>query len=165
MYPTICTHHKLHNNNENKIPIFPEYISQKVTEYDVKHLRHTTMENMIAMVKVDTSDLTMIITWAIDISFQSPKLKWASWIHTTPCIVMIIKGNRRTSGMLDTPPQDTPSVGQPWKLISFGKYWLLIYVLCHDHVWCKVMHIIKYSFAGKHFHIYRMRKHWPRHSM
>ena len=23
-YPTICTHHKLHNKNENKIPVFPE---------------------------------------------------------------------------------------------------------------------------------------------
>ena len=49
-----------------------------------KHLRHTTTENMITMGKVDTSDLMMIITWAIDISFQSPKLKWASWTHTTP---------------------------------------------------------------------------------
>ena len=53
-----------------------------------KHLRHTTMENMIPMGKVDTSDLMMIITWAIDISFQSPILKWASWTHTTPYIVM-----------------------------------------------------------------------------
>ena len=35
-----------------------------------KHLRHTTTENMMG--KVDTSDLMMIITWAIDISFQSP---------------------------------------------------------------------------------------------
>ena len=24
-YPTICTHHKLHNNTENKIPVFPEW--------------------------------------------------------------------------------------------------------------------------------------------
>ena len=23
-YPTICTYHKLHNNDENKIPVFPE---------------------------------------------------------------------------------------------------------------------------------------------
>ena len=23
-YPTICTHHKLHNNNKNKFPVFPE---------------------------------------------------------------------------------------------------------------------------------------------
>ena len=59
-----------------------------------KHLRHTTTENMIPMGKVDTSDLMMIITWAIDISFQSPKLKWASWTHTTPYIVMTMKGNR-----------------------------------------------------------------------
>ena len=22
-YPTICTHHKLHNTNENKSPVFP----------------------------------------------------------------------------------------------------------------------------------------------
>ena len=36
-------------------------------------------KNMI-MGKVDTSDLIMIITWAMDISSQSPKLKWASWM-------------------------------------------------------------------------------------
>ena len=26
MYPNICTHHKLHNNYENKFPVFPERI-------------------------------------------------------------------------------------------------------------------------------------------
>ena len=46
------------------------------------------------MGKVDNSDLMMIITWAMDISFQSPKLKWASWTHTTPYIIMTMKGNR-----------------------------------------------------------------------
>ena len=51
-------------------------------------------KNMITMGKVNTSDLMMIITWAIDISFQSPILKWASWTHKTPYIVMKIKGNR-----------------------------------------------------------------------
>ena len=59
-----------------------------------KHLRHTTTENMITMGKADTSDLMMIITWAIDISFQSPKLKWPSWTHTIPYILMKMKGNR-----------------------------------------------------------------------
>ena len=39
-----------------------------------KHLRHTTTENTKAMGKVDTSDLMMIITRAIDISFQSSYL-------------------------------------------------------------------------------------------
>ena len=29
MYLTICTHHKLHNNNENKFPVFPERICSK----------------------------------------------------------------------------------------------------------------------------------------
>ena len=28
-YPTICTHHKLHNTNENKFPVFPECIYNK----------------------------------------------------------------------------------------------------------------------------------------
>ena len=28
-YPNICTHHKLHNNNENKFPFFPELICNK----------------------------------------------------------------------------------------------------------------------------------------
>ena len=33
--------------------------------------------------------------WAINKSFQSPILKWASWTHTTPYIVMKIRGNRK----------------------------------------------------------------------
>ena len=45
-------------------------------------------QNMTTMGKVDTSDLIMIITWAIDISFQSHILKMVSWTHTTPYIVM-----------------------------------------------------------------------------
>ena len=28
-YPTICIHHKLHNTNENKFPVFPECIYNK----------------------------------------------------------------------------------------------------------------------------------------
>ena len=28
-YPTICSHHKLRNNNENKFPVFPERIYNK----------------------------------------------------------------------------------------------------------------------------------------
>ena len=28
-YPNICNHHKLHNNNENKFPVFPEHICNK----------------------------------------------------------------------------------------------------------------------------------------
>ena len=28
-YPNICTHHKLHNDNENKFPVFPERIYDK----------------------------------------------------------------------------------------------------------------------------------------
>ena len=58
-----------------------------------KHLKHTATENMITMVKVDTSDLMMIIKWAMDISFQSPKLKWASGAHTAPDMMMILKDN------------------------------------------------------------------------
>ena len=87
-YPTICTHHKLHNNNENKFPVFPERICNKWQEYDVTNISGTKpRKNMITMGKVDTSDL-MMITWAIDLSFQSPILKWASWTHTTPYIAM-----------------------------------------------------------------------------
>ena len=41
MFPTICTHHKLHNdNNENKIPVFPECICN-VTKYDVTNISDT----------------------------------------------------------------------------------------------------------------------------
>ena len=28
-YPIICTRHKLHNNNKNKFPLFPECIYNK----------------------------------------------------------------------------------------------------------------------------------------
>ena len=28
-YPIICTHHKLHNDNENKFPVFPECMWNK----------------------------------------------------------------------------------------------------------------------------------------
>ena len=47
----------------------------------------------------------MIITWAINLSFQSSQLKWVSWTHTTPYILMT-KVIERTRSMLDTPPRD-----------------------------------------------------------
>ena len=80
---------------------------QYVTEHDVTTISDTRpRKNMITMGKVDTSDLMMIIIiWAIDISFQSLELKWVSWTHTTPYILMT-KVIERTSSMLDTPPQD-----------------------------------------------------------
>ena len=57
-----------------------------MTEYNVTNILGTQpLKNMI-MGKVDTSNL-MMITWAMDISFQSPKLKWSSWTHTTPYIL------------------------------------------------------------------------------
>ena len=43
-YPTICTHHKLYNNNENKFPVFPERICNKWQIGCNKHPRHTTTE-------------------------------------------------------------------------------------------------------------------------
>ena len=79
---------------------------QYVTEYDATNISDTRpRKNMITMGKVDASDLMMIITWAINISFQSPELKWVSWTHTTPYTLMT-KVIERTSSMLDTPPQD-----------------------------------------------------------
>ena len=48
MYPTICTHHKVHNNNEIKFPVFPERICWIWHYCDRiwcnKHLRHTATE-------------------------------------------------------------------------------------------------------------------------
>ena len=151
-YATICIHHKLHNNNENKIPVFPGMYMQWVTEYDIKtsqaynyekydnngpltwyvklrvlhapgmpgpltsllsphasrHVRHAraVMHVEIAYLRwlgkrsrhsrrmckpqcyvsgkrpmgnVKTSYLIIMITWALDISLQSTKLKWTSW--------------------------------------------------------------------------------------
>ena len=46
-YLNICIHHKLHNNNENKIPVFTECICNKCRLWCNKHLGHTTTENMI----------------------------------------------------------------------------------------------------------------------
>ena len=43
-YLTICTHHKLHNNDENKIPVFPECICNAWQKMCNKHLKHTTTE-------------------------------------------------------------------------------------------------------------------------
>ena len=69
-----------------------------MTEYDVTNISGTQpRKNMITMGKVDTSDLMMIITWAIDISFQSPILKWTSWTDTTPYIVMGAMASQITS--------------------------------------------------------------------
>ena len=60
-YPTIYIHHKLHNNdNENKFSVFPEFICNTSQA-------HGQGKNRITMGKVDTSDVMMIITWAIDI--------------------------------------------------------------------------------------------------
>ena len=40
-YPTICTYHKLHNNDENKNPSFPGMYKQYVTEYDATSISDT----------------------------------------------------------------------------------------------------------------------------
>ena len=48
---------------------------QYVTEYDVTNISDTRpRKNMITRGKVDTSDLMMIITRAINLSFQLPEL-------------------------------------------------------------------------------------------
>ena len=49
---------------------------------------------MITMGKVDTSDLMMIITWAIDISFQSLVLKWAKSLLVCLRILVVVSGTR-----------------------------------------------------------------------
>ena len=66
-----------------------------ISSYLILSIAGTLSRNtIITMGKIDTSDLMMIMKWAIDISFQSAKLTWASWTHTTPYIVLTIKGNR-----------------------------------------------------------------------
>ena len=84
-YPNISTHHKLRNNNENKIPFSLEYNTQQVTEYDATNISGTQPRKTWSHLgKVDASDLMMIIILAIDVSFQSPKLKWASRTQYNP---------------------------------------------------------------------------------
>ena len=93
-YPTICTHLNctilMKTNSRFSRNVFS--VSDRI--WCNNHLRLTTRENMKTMGKVDTSNLMMIITCATGISFQSSILKCASWTHTTPYIVMKIKGNR-----------------------------------------------------------------------
>ena len=65
MHPVIFAHQKLHNNNENKFPVFSELLMHYVTEYDVTNISGTQpWKDMTTMGKVDTFDLMMIITWA-----------------------------------------------------------------------------------------------------
>ena len=44
-YPIICTHHKLHNNNENKLPVSGNVYAISDRIWCNKNLRHTTTEN------------------------------------------------------------------------------------------------------------------------
>ena len=72
-YPTTCTHHKLHNDNESNAPECNKWQNVKKI---IKIFWGTQPRiDMITMGLVDTSDLIMIITRAMDIYFQSPKLK------------------------------------------------------------------------------------------
>ena len=97
---------------------------QYVTEYDVTNISDTRpRKNMITMGKVDTSDLMMIITWAINISFQSPELKLVSWTHTTTYILMT-KVIERTSSTLDTPAQNKLQA-----FTSFQRLWALLMMI------------------------------------
>ena len=90
---------------KTKSQFFSGMYMQNVTEYDVTNISDTRLrKNMITMGKVDTSDLMIMMTWAINIFFQSPELKWVSWTHTTPYSLMT-KVIERTCSMLDTPRQ------------------------------------------------------------
>ena len=57
MNPTIFIHHKLHNNNENKIPVFPDVYGISDRIWCSKHPSTQPRVNMIATGKVETSDL------------------------------------------------------------------------------------------------------------
>ena len=81
--------YKLTNTIWKQILVFPECICNKW-----QNMMLQTRKNMITMGRIDTSDLIMIITYTIDTSCQSPVLKWTSWTHTIPYIVMKIKGFR-----------------------------------------------------------------------
>ena len=61
-YPTIYTHHKLHNTNENKFPVSRNVYTISDRIWWNNPLRHPTTENIKTMGKVDTSNLIMIIT-------------------------------------------------------------------------------------------------------
>ena len=70
------------------------YFRWEITQATVTNISGTQPQKyVLTMGNVVTCNLMMIILWAIDISFQSPELKWASWTHTTPCIEMTMIGN------------------------------------------------------------------------
>ena len=84
MYPLICTHHRLHSNDGDKIPAFTLYmhkISDNIRRSNQP--RYTTTINMTKKAKINTSDLIMMIRRFTNISFRWPKFKWANWTHTT----------------------------------------------------------------------------------
>ena len=93
---------------------------------------------MTTMGKVDTSDL-IIITWAMNKSFQSPELKWVSWTHTTPYILMT-EVIERTSRMLDTLPQDKQA------FTSFQPLWALLH---NDNNGRQYVLFVLYFFKGR----------------
>ena len=90
-----------------------------------KHLRHTTTE------KYDNNGKGWYIRVDDDNNisykyiFQSPELKWVSWTHTTPYI-LITKVIERTSSMLDTPPQDK-LYRRREAFTSFQRLWALLH--------------------------------------
>ena len=76
----------LHGKKWNKIQLSQD-IYVKLTAYDGTTTSGTQPpKNMTTMGKVDTSDLTMIMRWVINISSRSPELQWTSLTHTTPLI-------------------------------------------------------------------------------
>ena len=94
-YPTSCTHHKLHNTDEINSRFSRNVYTISDRIWCNKHLRHATTEK-----KYENNgkggyfgfddDNNMSYRYVLSITL----LKLASWTHTTPYIVMQIKGNR-----------------------------------------------------------------------
>ena len=81
MYLTICTHHKVHNNNENRFPVFPECICnqwQNMMWQTSQAHKHVLILQM--RISLDVSTLWHSL-WILD---------WTCYLRTPLCHVKIL---------------------------------------------------------------------------
>ena len=81
MYPAICTDHKLHNNNENKFPVFPERICNK--RQNITNISGT--QPRINMITMGKGLLCFIVVCFGTLSFISSCM---SETNIRPCIAL-----------------------------------------------------------------------------
>ena len=104
MYWTICAHHETAQQQKKQTPAFPGYILNWQHLMVQPPQAHNHRKNM-KMGKVDTSDMMMILRWAMNIFSSSPLLEWTSF------------------NIIQIPQQ------------KYSKWQLILYVSPYSHVW------------------------------